>query len=349
MSSLTEYVAKLNCADEAERAYAAEDIGYLNAPEGVPALLDRLGEESSRAVRDAIFQALIRIDADAAIEGSILLLASEDPQIRNQAVDVLRRKGARTIPFLNTVMRDGDRDMRKLILDVLSGSQAIGAREIYAAALSDADVNVVITAVENLGRIRAGEFRSRIENLLQAGSHPMLVGACLEALVGIGEASSLETIRQCFPHLAALPDFLLASCLKAMAALGSDREFAEVASLLTVRGPNLRAAILGALIAIRPRCPRPDLSGALLTALQAVAEDGDPPLCRYQAVRVLGFWADRDDVYTFLASCLSNAERLVRLGAAEALRDAGRPRWELLLAARSLEESDEEVLQALSC
>jgi HEAT repeat protein len=349
MSSLTEHLAKLNCADEAERAYAAEDIGYLNAPEGVPALLGRLSTEPSRTVRDAIFQALIRIDADAAIEGSILLLRSDDPQIRNQAVDVLRRKGVRSIPFLNTVMQHGDKDMRKLVLDVLTGILASDAREIYAAALSDKDVNVVITAVENLGRLRSGEFRSRIENLLQADSHPMLVGACLEALVGIGQASSLETIRGCFPDLAVLPDFLLASCLKAMAALGSDREFAEVANLLLVRGPHLRPAILGALIAICSRCPLPDPGESLLPALRAVIEDGDPPLCRYQAVRVLGFWATRDDVHELLVSCLSSTERLVRLGAAETLRTVQRPGVEPILAARAIEESDEEVLQALSC
>ena len=349
MSSLNEYVAKLNCADEAERSYAAEDIGYLSGPEGVPALLDRLGQEPSRGVRGAIFQALIRIDADAAIEGAILLLESEDPQIRNQAVDVLRRKGARSIPFLNTVMRDGDKDMRKLVLDVLSGIPASEAREIYAAALSDKDVNVVITAVENLGRMRSGDFRNEIESLLRANPHPMLVGACLEALVGIGHASSLATIRGCFPDLAALPVFLLASCLKAMAALGSDREFAEVASLLLVRDPHLRPAILGALVAISPRWPLPDPGEGLLPALRAVIEDGDPPLCRYQAVRVLGFWVTRDDVYGFLISCLSSTERLVRLGAAETLRMTKRPELEAVLAARALEESDEEVLQALSC
>jgi hypothetical protein len=72
-------------------------------------------------------------------------------------------------------------------------------------------------------------------------------------------------------------------------------------------------------------------------------------LCRYQAVRVLGFWASRDDVFAFLVSCLSSTERLVRLGAAEFLRTADRPGLEPVLAARALEESDEEVLQALSC
>lgn len=349
MNSIDGFVEQLNCADEAERAYAAEDIGYLNASEGVAPLLERLAKEPSIAVRDAIFQALIRIEADAAIEGSIALLASEDPQIRNQAVDVLRRKGPAAVPFLSGVMRDGDKDMRKLVLDVLSGTPAEGASEIYARALSDTDVNVVITAVENLGRIRAAGFREGIEALLASGSHPMLTGACLEALVGIGEASSLEAIRRCFPNVAEAPDFLLASWLKAIAAMGSAREFAEVASLLSARGPHLRMAILGALMDIHPRCPSTDPGDVLLPALQTVAQNGDPPLCRYQAVRVLGFWAARDDVYAFLAACLSSTERLVRLAAAEALRATGHSGLELLLAARRAEESDEEVLQALAC
>ena len=292
MSSLDEYIEKLGCPDEAERTYAAEDIGYLNTPEGVPPLLERLTVETSRAVRDAIFQALIRIDADAAIEGSILLFDSDDPQIRNQAVDVLRHKGAQSIPFLNGVMRGDDKDKRKLVLDVLSEIQVSGAGEIYAAALSDADPNVVITAVENLGRTRTEEFRGQIEELLQAGSHPMLVGACLEALVGIGHQASLEAIRRRFPELATLPDFYLASCLKAIAALGSAREFAEVASLLPVRAPHLRPAMLSALLAIYPRCQPLDPSEDLLQFLRAVVNNGDSPLCRYQALRVLGFWAE---------------------------------------------------------
>jgi HEAT repeat protein len=349
MSSLDEYIEKLGCPDEAERTYAAEDIGYLNTPDGVPPLLERLTVETSRAVRDAIFQALIRIEADAAIEGSILLFDSDDPQIRNQAVDVLRHKGARSIPFLNGVMRGDDKDKRKLVLDVLSGIQVDGAEEIYAAALGDADPNVVITAVENLGRTRKAEFRGQIEELLQTGSHPMLVGACLEALVGIGHQASLEAIRRRFPELATLPDFYLASCLKAIAALGSAREFAEVARLLPVRAPHLRPAMLSALLAIYPRCQPLEPSDDLLQVLRDVVNNGDSPLCRYQALRVLGLWASRDDIYTFLVSCLSSTERMIRLGAAETLRIEAGPDRASILAARALEELDEEVLQALRC
>jgi HEAT repeat protein len=327
MSSLNQYLEKLDGPDEAERIYAAEDIGYCNAPEGVPPLLQRLGQEPSRAVRDAIFQALIRIEADASIEGSIRLLASEDPQIRNQAVDVLRHKGARSVPFLDAAMRNGGKDMRKFLLDVLIGVQASGVEAIYEAALSDPDENVVITAVENLGRTRATQFRRRIEDLLLTGQHPMLVGVCLEALAGIGDELSLAAIRRRFPDLAAMPDFFLAPCLKAIGALGAAAEFAEVAGLLAVRGR----------------------SEDLLPALRAVVDDGDPPLCRYQAVRALGFLSARADVYRFLVSCLSSPERLVRLGAIESLRGTPQAGLQDVLTARAMEETDEEVLQALGC
>ena len=349
MISLKEYAEQLDGSDQAERIYAAQDIGYLNDPSGVPVLLERLGKEPSRAVREVIFQALIRIDADAAIEGSIRLLGSADPQIRNQDVDVLRNKGARSILFLNTVMRDGDKNIRKLVLDVLSGSAASGTEEIYAAALSDPDPNVVITAVENLGKIRAGEFRSRIEDLLQPGAHPMLISACLEALVGIGHESSLASIRRMFPKFDKLPDFQLASCLKAIAALGSEKEFAEVACLLAVRGSHLRPAILNTLMAIYPRCPSLDPSQSLLPELRTIIESGEPPLCRYHAVRMLGLWGARNDVYALLVSSLSSTERLVRLAAVEAIRSTEHPGLERVLAARLREETDGEVLEALNC
>ena len=253
--NLREYTGLLDSADEAERIYAAEDIGYLNAAEGVPALLERLCKEPSLAVRDALFGALIRIDKDEAIQGAVELLGSEDPQIRNQAVDVLRHKGAPSVSFLSTAMRDGNKDLRKLVLDVLTGFDTSAAEGIYTAALGDEDPNVVITAVENLGRIRAAEFRSRIEDLLRADAHPMLIGACLEALAAIGNELSSSAIRERFPHPETLPDFLLVPWLKAIGAVGESQDFASVTDLLAVRGGHLRPAILRALTEIRRRCP----------------------------------------------------------------------------------------------
>ena len=148
----------------------------------------------------------------------------------------------------------------------------------------------------------------------------------------------------------ALPDFLLASSsesrCRAGIGTGVRRSGAPVAGARPAPAPGDSQCAPGDLSAL----PGAGADADLLAVLQALVENGDPPLCRYQAVRVLGFWAARDDVCAFLVSCLSSPERLVRLGAAESLRMAAagpRPGLEPVLAARALEESDEEVLQAL--
>jgi hypothetical protein len=348
MNSLKEHSEKLNSADEADRIYAAEDIGYLEGAGGVPVLLERLEKENSRAVREAIFQALTRIEADAAIEGCVALLGHDDSQIRNQAAEVLRRKDRASVPFLQAAMRSGDKDVRKMILDVLMGFQAAGTEAIYEAALSDPELNVVITAVENLGKTRSTRFRPQIERLLQSSAHPMLDGACLEALAGIGNERSLQAIQVRFPELGKIPNFFLVSWLKAFGSLGTTREFPEVAGLLTTRGPQLMPAILASLIAIHKRNPEQSQGDVLLPAIRAVAENGDLPLGRYQAVRSLGFLSVREDVYAFLLECLSSSERLVRLAAIESLRMGPRRGLESVFAACALAEKDEEVLQAMS-
>ncbi len=253
MSNLNEYVANLANADEIERAFAAEDLGYLNAPEAVAPLLDRLTVEPSAVVRDAIFQALIRIENDAVIVGAISLLGSDHPQIRNMAVNLLHRKGNQSLPFLKQAMQAGDRDTRKFVLDALRGLLSSCAEDIYSAALADDDTNVVITAVENLGNLRATAFRAQIENLIQADAHPMLIAACLEALAGIGNESSLAVIQKQFPNLAELPSFSLTPCLRAIGSLGGEKEFEQVMALLPARTPQLYPAILGTLIQLYER------------------------------------------------------------------------------------------------
>ncbi len=348
MSSLKEHVEKLNCRDEAERIYAAEDIGYLNSADGVAALSERLGNEPSRAVREAIFQALIRIEADAAIEACIGLLDSEDPQLRNQAVDVLRHKGAAAFPYLATVMREGDKDSRKLVLDILSEVDSSGAEAIYEAALSDQDMNVVITAVENTAKTRAVQFRQQIEGLLSTASEPMLLGVCLDALGGIGDEDSLAAIRRRFPTLATVPGFLLVPYLKAFGALGSAVEFAEMVRLLPLTDSYLRGPVLDALIAIHQRHKNGDPGGEdLLSILRAEIEHGNP-LCGHQAARALGYLSSRDKVYDFLLSCLSHPDCMIRSGAIQSLRVNPRPDLESALAARALEETDEDALRALT-
>ena len=159
MIELRECVDKLTSADEADRMYAAEDIGYANQAAGVEPLLARLLEEPSRAVREAIFGALRQIEHDKVIEGALKLLDSDDSFLRNQAVEILRARGARAIPYLDRAFREENSDRRKFVIDVLGRLGDSGTSEIYARALKDTDLNVVITAVESLGNTRQTKFR----------------------------------------------------------------------------------------------------------------------------------------------------------------------------------------------
>ena len=220
MVELYEHIEKLNSEDETERAYAAEDIGHLKLAEGVAPLLARIQVEPSLLVRDSILQALVRIESDEAIQGAVSLLMSDDPQIRNLAVDLLRHRLDRAIPFLEEVMREGDTDMRKFVLDVLSGMPAEGIESIYAMALDDRDLNVVITAVENLGSLRAKHLRPQVEQLLLKAEHPMLDAACLTALAEIGNEDSLRVVERRFGSAQPIPKYLTAPYLRVAEALG---------------------------------------------------------------------------------------------------------------------------------
>ena len=347
MSNLNEYVAKLADTEESERSYAAEDLGYLNVPDAVAPLLERIQVENSPVVRDTIYQALVRIEHDEAIAGSLQLLESEDARIRNLAVSVLQRKGERALPFLKQAMRGPDHDIRKFVLEALRGIQSSAADEIYSAALSDPDINVVITAVENVGDLHLTRFCGQITNLLRPAAHPMLVAACLEALTAVGDGYSLAAIRHQFPDLAVLPQFLLSPCLRALAALGGEAEFNDILDLLPKRPAHLCTPLLSALVTLHGRgiylnSPPPEPAESVLEKLRTMIERGESPLYRYRATRVLGFWVEHSDICGYLVSCLANLDRSVRLAAAEALRESNHPEVEEALAAQEGKESSRE-------
>ncbi len=300
MSELDEYVSRLDSTDEAERIYAAEDIGYANRAEGVAPLLERLPAEPSRAVREAIFAAFESIEDDAVIQGAIGLLASEDSFLRNQAVDLLRHRGPRVISSLGQTFPKAEGDERKLILDVLASVDGPGASDIYDRALADGDVNVVIAAVESLGNARKTEFRGRIEELA-AADHPMLAGACLETLAQIGDAHSLEVIRSSSGAGGAVADFLLPSYLKVLGAHGNECDLAEAAGMLDSRGTHLQPFILDAITMLRRRHPGA-LPESLVAPLESIVRKSNAPIVRRQAFRLLGGLTQHDGVAAFLTA-----------------------------------------------
>jgi HEAT repeat protein len=152
----------------------------------------------------------------------------------------------------------------------------------------------------------------------------MLVAACLETLAEIGDPATLAIIRRALPDLAALPEYLLVPCIKALATLGTSREFVDLASLVPLQSGAVLPGLLAAIMAIHQRCIHrrcapPEPPANALLALRNIVESDESPVCRYRATRVLGFWADYDDVLAFLKASQANPESAVRQGATEAL------------------------------
>jgi HEAT repeat protein len=344
MIELREYIDKLTSTDESDRMYAAEDIGYANKVAGIDPLLARLPQEPSLAVREAIFGALRQIEHDAVIEGALKLLDSDDSFLRNQAVAILQVRGTRAIPFLEQAFRAGDCDRRKFVIDVLGRLSDSGTSEIYAQALKDTDLNVVITAVESLGNARQTGFRETVADLISTGTHPMLICASLEALAQIGDADSVEAVRARLGPIGELPGYLRPACLKLLGAKGRPEDVTEIAEMLGRDG--LEASVLNALTALRSRYRDLQLPEGLSQPLRDVVSRNNSPLLAYQAVRLLAALLRDPAVFEFVEHCLDNPEKSIRIGAGQSMREAGTEGADASLQRRMASEPDEEVLQA---
>ena len=343
MSELDDCIRRLEAGDEADRIYAAEDIGFANNAAGVGPLLTRLPAEPSRAVREAIFAALLQIEDDAVIEGALGLLDSEDTFLRNQAVELLRALGKKTIPYLDRAFCDGEPDRRKFVIDIVSRLADAASDELYHRALEDPDLNVVITAIESLGSTRQVQFRQQIERMITPGAHPMLLGSCLEALAQIGDSNSLDVVRRSFEGTDRVPGYLRPSYLKLVGTKGSPGQLSEIEFFATVSA--LDAAVLNALTSLRNRFPDVAIPTSLARPLQDMALR-NPPQLAYQAVRLLSGLSDDSDVFNFLLSRLDDTDKVIRIGAIQAMREAGGQPAETALRSRLSRETDPEILQA---
>jgi HEAT repeat protein len=346
MIELRECIEKLAGDDEADRIYAAEDIGFSNQPEGVQPLLARLPQEPSRAVREAIFAALLQIEDDAVIEGSVGLLDSEDSFLRNQAVEVLRARGAKAIPYLDRAFREGNNDRRKFVIDILAKLGDADTSGIYEQALIDTDLNVVITAVENLGARRKAAFREQIEALIAPEAHPMLLSASIEALAQVGEAGSVNAVRDRLGGAARIPGYLRPSYLKLLGAKGCPDDIGEVACLIGIDGLEKHA--LNALTSLRSRYRGLELPPNMAEPLEKIAFSGGSILLAYEAIRSMAGLLHLQPVFDFVYRSLEHPEKAVRIAAIQAMREAGLSGAENILRERLSRETDEEVLQALT-
>ena len=145
-------------------------------------LMKALGDESWR-VRKCATEVFTQEDTTPElIQALIKALGEEDNAgLRNSATEVLIRIGAPAVPDLFSVLKDGDKDERKIAADILGDVADQRALEPLLATLKDPDENVRAAAAESLGMLGDSSVIERlVETLRDDGLVVQL--SCLDAL-----------------------------------------------------------------------------------------------------------------------------------------------------------------------
>jgi len=175
--------------EEKERYCAAMDLSSFPREKVVKCLVERLTEEKSRLVHEAIVSSLIRIGTEAVVERCAELLRSEDAYVRNSALEILQVLDHRSLVVGRRLLHDPDPEIRIFAVNVLGELKSKEAVELLRQVIDeDKDVNVVAQAVEYLGEMGSRhEDRETVRKAAERFSDPFLSYAVETALKKMGE------------------------------------------------------------------------------------------------------------------------------------------------------------------
>ena len=343
----TALVEAFNLPEDAERRRAAEEIGESGDPDAAAILMAQLGRESSRAVKEAILRGLSEIWSSSPVDSMVELLKDNDPFVRAEAADMLQRRAGDAMDGLTKMMRGEDRDLRKFSVDILSQT-AIGVPDlIYKAALEDEDINVVISAVENIGSGRRTALAPDVAAVAMKATQPMAVCACLEALALIGTKESLDLLRPKFPAASGVFGLYLQPFLKFLGGTAGPEAIEEVCLVMEKKGAPIYPVAVDALSKIVARnhvAQLPPYCEGLLCGLLGQQLDGG---VRFRLVRVLGRFTREPSVALALLPFLHDPDRSFGLATVESLIHSPLPEVESALAALMAKEQDPEIREEL--
>ena len=232
----------LDSHDEELRMKGLHYLGGSQDDAALALIVRSLGDESWR-VRKRAVELLVSFGGEQKTLSCLIdALRSEDNAgMRNAAAETLESIGAKAISFLLKFINDEDRDLRKLVIDIIGNIGDESATLALIGALSDPDENVRAAAAENLGKI--GDDKSVWSLLDTLKSDDLLLKfSSLQALCQIGKGIEIDAI---IPHLG---NPLLRKA--AFEALGKSRQTAAIPHLLAGLEDRSKSSKEAALVAL---------------------------------------------------------------------------------------------------
>lgn len=175
-------MAQLRDSDPAQRRWAARDLaGQVGA---AAALGERLFQERDESVREALFTALSGIDDEGAVNALLPLLRSEDPGLRNGAIEALGSMPRAVGPRILTLLKDPDSDVRIFTVNLLGElKHDLVPQWLVTVLQSEAQINVVAAAIEVLTEVGAQEHVPVLRAVRKRFADDAFIGFAVELAI----------------------------------------------------------------------------------------------------------------------------------------------------------------------
>lgn len=180
-------IKDLNSEDASRRRLAVEELAAADERAIFP--LIRALRDENPGVQDASIRSLISIGGDVTAYMVCPLLRDESPFIRNSAIVILRSLGQVSIPFLYSLLKDRDEDVRKFAVDILGDIRDGVSLEIILPLFKDLNPNVRASAAKTAGRLGYSEA---VPYLIEALKDEEWVA--FSAIEALGEIGGKEAI-----------------------------------------------------------------------------------------------------------------------------------------------------------
>lgn len=346
MPDHSEIIQGLQSEDERDRAFAVEDIVFEGVSGGLDLLIEHIQREKSVFVREVIVNNIPQIQDPALVQKLLPLLRSDDAFIRNAIIDIVSTRRDEVAAYLEPLMEDTDKDVRKFALDILYQLKTEEVAPYMVCFLKDSDINIIITAVEYLGNLGASEQTPAVNAVLEKAENLLLRCTCLEALAKIGDDRSREIVGHLFPNPDAVKGLELFSYLKYMAKQGGLDTLPFILSLMTSKGKLLTKEIINTLQGILERTSEGQLSDEMLAQILGFIDSDINSINKYELLVFLGQFKNQAILGAILPY-IENEDRLLVLGAIEGLGLLGRPEALPVLQDLMAKVQDEDIQDAI--
>ncbi len=338
--SLKDEFIKLNSKDKMQ---FLDNLQQKKEPVEIDTLIGLCETENERAIKEKILSIISNSLSEVKFENLEKMLQSNDPFVRNGAVEILKNRGREFYPYIEKLSKHSDKDIRKFAIDTLANDSSEEAQTILGEALNDSEINIRITAIEYIGNIGSKKHAKKIEEMLLTEENILLKCTALEALAKIGTSPRRKEIIEKFANDS--NPMLIFSFLKYISTFGGEEEILLIDKLIERDESLFNREYIDAIEKIQERAGIQKLPDSIIKRLETIAQKTSNSPLKYEITKLLNTVKGED--LSEVRKKLKSEDEMEVLSAIEILRDSGDENDIELLEELAEDTESDEILEAI--